>query len=137
MFIAIATRTQAGAAQRALQRGRTLAEAIPSPKPLPKPVEAAQGIVIGLSAHRFPSMQRRRVIDLVARMHGSTYAWAISPSRKPKHVMGRQAALCAVAELDANADRAITLNKLGSLVNRDHSTVIAAFRTRGYQEKRG
>lgn len=132
-------RTMAGAAQRAAERARTLPVALEAPKVQPEPeplpvaaIEPPRVVRMPLT----PFQERRLIISLVARMHRSTYAWVLSPSRKPKHVTARQAALCAVAEFNAISGHDMTLNKLGSLANRDHSTVVAAFRKRGYQERR-
>ncbi|RWO34800.1 MAG: hypothetical protein EOS10_00415 [Mesorhizobium sp.] len=76
----------------------------------------------------------RHVIDLVARMHGCTYAIhgytyaeMRGPSRQYSIVATRDAAMCAVMVLKPSLPR----GQVGLLFNRDPSTVQHALRKRG------
>jgi chromosomal replication initiation ATPase DnaA len=70
-------------------------------------------------------------MDLVARMHGSTFKAIMCRTRVFKHARARQAALCAVREAFPD----ISVARLGQVFGLDYSTIYNSFRKRGYQEK--
>lgn len=140
MIVVCSQRTQAGAMLRAAQRGRALGEALPAPKLLPAPVVAyepsQQQIKRVLSFPLSPYHERRRIIDLMARMHGVRYADIIGQQRFTKLAHARQAAICAVKEWETIHGRAISMPLLGRLFGgRDHTTILHAMQKRGYWEK--
>lgn len=112
------SRTMAGAARLARQRGQPVAIADHRIEQ-PSPVSAPDNVV------RLHTVQR--VIDLMARMHGCTYAEMKGPSRAYRIVAGRDAAMCAVMVFKPNLSR----GQIGMLFNRDPSTVAHAQRKRG------
>ncbi len=69
----------------------------------------------------------RRIIDLVARMHGETFASVMAPVRFRGPVLARQAAMCAVKEGRPN----ISIAQIGRIFRRDHTTVLHAMQKRG------
>lgn len=133
MIVACYQRTMAGAAQRAAERGRTLVMELPAPKVQPKPtaVPKPPRLVMRRVPDRriTPRAQYHWIIDLVARMHGSTLLAVMSKRRLPGHTLARQAAVCAVRE--AYPD--ITIPHLARVFGRDHSTIYNSFRKRGYK----
>lgn len=141
MIVVAYQRTQAGAMLRAAQRGRTLGEALPAPKLLPVPVVALEPPPSPakrvLSFPLSPYHERRRIIDLMARMHGVTYADVLGRSRRRERIIpARQAAICAVKEWETINGRAISMPLLGRLFGgRDHTTILHAMQKRGYWEK--
>lgn len=134
MFTACATRTMAGAAQRAAQRGRALVVELPPPGPQPKVWVAPELPRVVIQMPESPYYQRRRIIDLMARIHGVKYASVVGPRRFTMIVAGRQAAMCAVKEWETICGRNMSFPQLGRLFGgRDHTTIISAFRARGYR----
>ncbi|RWC00620.1 helix-turn-helix domain-containing protein [Mesorhizobium sp.] len=117
MKVYAVSRTQAGIERRAQQRS-AIAEP-PKPEPAPAAKPEISNVVKLVTA--------RHVIDLVARMHGCTYAEMRGPSRQYRIVAARDAAMCAVMVLKPNLSR----GQIGLLFNRDPSTVLHALKKRG------
>lgn len=140
MIVVAYQRTQAGAMQRMAERARAFVEMLPPPKPQPEPIATPEP---PLPAERVlylpisPYHQRRRIIDLMARMHGVTYADVLGRSRRRERIIpARQAAICAVKEWETINGRLMSLPQLGRLFGgRDHTTVLHAMQKRGYREK--
>lgn len=79
------------------------------------------------TSRRIPG-ELHRVIDLVARMHGSTYAHVMSAERTRIHATARHACVCAVKEVRP----VYSLKQLGDLFGgRDHTTIIHSLNVRG------
>lgn len=123
--------------KRMAERGRTFSLPMPAPKPQPEPVPDLSLAKRVLSFPLSPYHERRRIIDLMARMHGATYADVLGRSRRRERIIpARQAAICAVKEWETINGRAISMPLLGRLFGgRDHTTILHAMRKRGYREK--
>lgn len=76
-----------------------------------------------------PKRPMHRIIDLVARMHGVTYFDVMSEDRTVRVVLARYAAICAVKTLR----RTLTLGQVGKLFRRDHTSILSAYRQRGFR----
>lgn len=130
MFLACSTRTMANA--------RQIVREAPEPRYAPpRLVEARKRQTP--PQHALAPLQRpvltpadelRRIIELVARMHGATYAEVISKTRKRRVVWARVAAIGAVKNIRPGIKderRGISLPALGRLFgNRDHTTILWA-----------
>ena len=147
MFVAAYSRnTERGIAQRAAQRVQALPAPVVAPEPpsapvaVPEPetpsnlvekINTPENVVVPI---RTPFAETRRTIDLVARMHGSTLLAVMSKTRLRKHIVPRQAAICAVAEFFASKGNPKSLPELGRMFGGlDHTTVLHAQRKRGYR----
>lgn len=84
---------------------------------------AAESNVIDFGCPR----ELRRIIDLVARMRGETFASVMAPVRFRGPAMARQAAMCAVKQARPN----ISIAQIGRIFRRDHTTVLYAMQVRG------
>lgn len=141
MFVACANRTMQGAARIAAQRGQAVAPELPAPEPqraplaVPEPVAPSnlvekinmpENVVVPI---RTPFAETRRIIDLIARMHGVKYAQVMSKSRNYAVTNARQAAMCALKE----AYPVWSLPKVGGVFGRDHTTALHAMQRRGYR----
>jgi len=70
-----------------------------------------------------PADELRRIIELVARLHGCTYAEVIAKTRKRRVVWARVAAIGAIR----NVRPSMSLPALGRLFGkRDHTTILWA-----------
>lgn len=147
MYVAAYSRnTERGIAQRAAQRGLSLPAPVVAPEPPSAPV--------GLPRHRLvhkpkpeqrcadvvmiqtPFAETRRIIDLMARMNGTTFKRVMSGQRTRQCCKARQAAICAVAEHFANKGTQKSLPELGrAFGGLDHTTVLHAFAARGYVQQ--
>lgn len=116
--------TAAGIARRQQERGQPIAaiEAVRVER-APAALPVADNVV----AFRTPKDEFRRIIGLVARMHGSSYRHVMSKTRFRPHPMARQACICAISQAYPNK----TLPELGRIFGRDHTTVLWALRQRG------
>ena len=76
---------------------------------------------------RIPRTEMQKIIDEIARQHGVTYADIVGPSRRIKIVEARYDAIAAVKL----ARPEITLNQIGNIFKRDHTSALWALRKRG------
>lgn len=77
---------------------------------------------------RPPRADLKVIIDLVARMHGVTFADVMGQSRSVPIVNARQAAVCALCEVRPD----LSTTQIGRMMGRDHTTVVHARQIRGY-----
>lgn len=120
MYLACSTRTMANAK-------RLVSDPQETRRPLPRLVEARSAVVAPRSPMTRPVLTPadglRRIIELVARMHGATYAEVIGKSRKVRIVHARVAAIGAIK----NIRPCMSLPAMGKLFGgRDHTTVLWA-----------
>jgi hypothetical protein len=133
--------TLAGIARKAQERRLALVGHHTAPEPEIEPVVAPEPSkpIIAVGGKRyvftdenvitFPQSGKaelRRVIGLVARMHGVTYDQIMNNKRR--FFDARMAAICAVVQIRPD----MTLNQLGKLFGRDHTSVINAMQRRGF-----
>lgn len=75
-----------------------------------------------------PRDELKRIIDLVARMHGATYGEVLGARRTHRICHARQAAVCAIKE----AYPGYSLPQIGRLFGgKDHTTILHTLRRRG------
>ncbi|TPM89846.1 helix-turn-helix domain-containing protein [Mesorhizobium sp. B2-1-3A] len=121
MFIARYSRTQAGAQRLAQQRGLSLPLEQPERKAAPAPqINNVVKLVI-------PRTENQRIIADVARQHGFTYVDILGKSRRRKVVQARFDAIAAVKA----ARPMISLQQLGHLFHKDHTSIYHALKQRG------
>jgi hypothetical protein len=128
--------TQAGIARLQRERQPTLATIEPVevkralvrlPEPVAINVPQCTFAPNNIVAFRTPKDEFRRIIDLVARMHGSSYRAVMSKTRFKPHPLARQACICAIRQAYPNR----SLPEIGRIFGRDHTTVLHAMRVRG------
>lgn len=119
MFVACATRTMAGAKQIVPDTGfQERARPVPVVRivqPKPRRLPVARNDIR-------PHTPLQNIIDLVARMHGVSFAAVMSKSKRARICIARYAAICAIRQ----ARPGMTLPQLGKLFGRDHTTIIHA-----------
>ncbi len=127
MFAAYSRNTEAGARRIAAQR----VQALPPPVVAPEPQSAPVGLAVACNVipFRYPNGSARRIVEMVARMHGVGYADIMSKARTDRISHARQAAVCAVKE----AFPVWSLNQIGRLFGIDHTSVLHAYQKRGYR----
>ena len=118
------SRTMAGAQRLAQQRGQPVA-AIEPPKPERVPVATPEpSNVVRLV---IPRTEAQQIIADIAHKHGLTYADIVGKSRRRRIIEARFDAVAAVK----TARPMMSLNQLGRLFRRDHTSALAALRKRG------
>jgi chromosomal replication initiation ATPase DnaA len=113
-----------GFRMRELKARPRLVEVMPATKLYRLPVAIARK---DLSPHT----PLQRIIDLVARMHGVSFAAVMGKSRRRHVVLARFAAICAVKEIRP----CMTLPTLGRLFGRDHTSILNALDRRAAGER--
>lgn len=116
--------TQAGIEIRAQQR-----QALPAPIEPPKPERAPTVTPEPSNVVRLviPRTEAQQIIHDIAQKHGLTYSDIIGKSRRRKIIEARFDAVAAVK----TARPMMSLNQLGRLFRRDHTSALAALRKRG------
>lgn len=124
MKLYAAARTQAGIQRLAQQRGQ------PAPTVEPRrPERALVAVPVANNVVRLviPRTEAQQIIHNVAADHGLTAADILGKSRRRKVIEARFDAVAAVK----TARPMMTLNQLGRLFKRDHTSAHAALRKRG------
>lgn len=111
------SKTMAGARRIAQERMAKLGVAQDTVEPQSVPAVSPEPFVPPL----------RALITEIAEQHGLTYSHIIGPSRSHKVIAARFDAIAAVA----NARPTMSLNHLGNVFHRDHTTILSALRKRG------
>lgn len=116
-FVYSYSRTMAGAKRIAQERMAKLGVPQETVEPQSVPAVPPEPFVPPLKA----------LISQIAEQHGLTYADIIGPSRSRKVIKARFDAIAAVA----TARPTMSLNHLGNVFHRDHTTILSALRKRG------
>lgn len=78
-----------------------------------------------------PASKREGIISQVAAWHGLVHNDILGPSRERHVVAARFDAIVAVYENCTVQGRPMSTNELGRVFNRDHTSILSAFRKRG------
>lgn len=127
MFVAIATRTMQGAKQIVQDEPIKLTPRRDRLAELSRKWQAARQPAPIPPEKRIPRTEMQKIIDEIASQHGVTYADIVGPSRQRKIKEARFDAIAAVKL----ARPALTLNQIGNIFKRDHTSAMWALRKRG------
>lgn len=144
MFVASYAKTMAGAKQfvedRPIALGRPSSPGRTALSSVALPVKHREAMKIKRAPRPSPADRKaitprdhiHRIIDLMARMHGTTFDRVMGVRKFRDIVEGRQAAMAAIWLncQKPNGDR-YTLPEIGKIFGRDHTTVLFALRKRG------
>lgn len=117
--------------QRGIERRQQQAQiAAPSQPSKPPSASVALPELCSIIPFRTPKDELRQIIDLVARMHGSTYRAVMSHARRNNAAVARFAAVCAVKQTRP----CMSLTQMAMLFGKkDHSPISHAMKMRGFK----